>query len=528
MADTNGTEYIENALLAFVTSASHCKSKNEILNIGCVFYDENKIKNAKELLFNKLNKKLIWRRSEHKSRENLSDIIDLMTKCDEEQVQIPKFVCSEYDGFPPSNGFEVIGGYVKQLIDQVHDLKNELNILKEVKMDSVNDLQEKYFIKEELLEIKGIVKDLKHRMMFESVTGDNLIVKNVDGAVNNSKNLDTVRRFSVDQLLNIIGEPSAPSASQVPRLSDSFGKFSLASDEPSAPSASQIPRLSDNFGKFLLASGEPSAPSLSQLSRNSNDFGRRSSIMNDRLMSRDEDNQESPLHLPSYSQVLKEVNLSPVAVVPDCASSSCRLPCGDAVLCGMGVATGQHQEHMSETGLMQSTKPKPRIVCQSMNDSLSYNKRRPIVDKNGFTLVQHQQDQRARISASNARRDGKEHHLSHGGRRRPTVRGTKDVRDSRFKATMRTSDIYIGNVDMETSSDDIIKYVEEEFNVKVIECVKLTSRFEKSWTSFKLTVNVVDRIKLLQPEGWPDQIVVRKYYYIDNKNNENHGQSSKL
>lgn len=45
----NGQEYIKNALLAYNSTARHSKTKDQIVNVCIVFYNENYITFAKEL-----------------------------------------------------------------------------------------------------------------------------------------------------------------------------------------------------------------------------------------------------------------------------------------------------------------------------------------------------------------------------------------------------------------------------------------------------------------------------------------------
>ena len=102
----SGGDFGDNSLLAYVSTARHAKSKEQIVNSCIVFYFENDIKNAKELFYNKMNQKIVWRRSDTKTRDNFNDIVDLFEKCDNEGLEVPKFVTANFDGFPPTYGFD--------------------------------------------------------------------------------------------------------------------------------------------------------------------------------------------------------------------------------------------------------------------------------------------------------------------------------------------------------------------------------------------------------------------------------------
>ena len=96
--------YVIDPLLTYIISVRHVKPKDEIINICSVFYNETQIKEAKEKLFEHVKTKPIWRRSENKSRENVADVIDLIKKCDDENINFPSYVTCNHKGFLPSYG----------------------------------------------------------------------------------------------------------------------------------------------------------------------------------------------------------------------------------------------------------------------------------------------------------------------------------------------------------------------------------------------------------------------------------------
>ena len=73
------------------------------------------------------------------------------------------------------------------------------------------------------------------------------------------------------------------------------------------------------------------------------------------------------------------------------------------------------------------------------------------------------------------------------------------------------ADLYIGNCDLGATADILSKYIKEDLNVDIAKCEKLQSKYD-NYTSFKITLNVNDRIKLLSSEVWPDGIVCRKFF----------------
>ena len=64
---------------------------------------------------------------------------------------------------------------------------------------------------------------------------------------------------------------------------------------------------------------------------------------------------------------------------------------------------------------------------------------------------------------------------------------------------------------VDVTEDALSRYINEEVNVKVIKCESLSSR-NVNCKSFKITLNIKEREKLLSPEVWPEGIICRKFY----------------
>ena len=60
-------------------------------------------------------------------------------------------------------------------------------------------------------------------------------------------------------------------------------------------------------------------------------------------------------------------------------------------------------------------------------------------------------------------------------------------------------------------AESIADYILKEMNIVVNKCEPLVSRNENS-KSFKVTLNLRDRQRLLSPEVWPEGIICRKFY----------------
>ena len=71
--------------------------------------------------------------------------------------------------------------------------------------------------------------------------------------------------------------------------------------------------------------------------------------------------------------------------------------------------------------------------------------------------------------------------------------------------------IYIWETDLEVTTDSLISYVKKETGISVIACKELETRSTMS-KSFKISLNMSDRQKLLDPNVWPEEIICRKFY----------------
>ena len=50
----------------------------------------------------------IYQRNEDWLVNEMRDIIDIITRCDDKDIVLPKFVADSYNGLPPTLGFEVV------------------------------------------------------------------------------------------------------------------------------------------------------------------------------------------------------------------------------------------------------------------------------------------------------------------------------------------------------------------------------------------------------------------------------------
>ena len=62
------------------------------------------------------------RRNENRLINEMKDIMEMLTKCDDEVIALPKFVVDRFDDLPPTSGFEVVANNMINLIEEVTSL----------------------------------------------------------------------------------------------------------------------------------------------------------------------------------------------------------------------------------------------------------------------------------------------------------------------------------------------------------------------------------------------------------------------
>ena len=80
-----------------------------------------------------------------------------------------------------------------------------------------------------------------------------------------------------------------------------------------------------------------------------------------------------------------------------------------------------------------------------------------------------------------------------------------------FRGAKRSADLFVGNCELSVTEDRLTMYMKDELGVDIDKCELLPTRSENS-RAFKVTLNLNDRLKLLNPELWPEDVVCRKFF----------------
>lgn len=211
-----------NDLLCYVTTALDVVNNDTIIMTCVAFYGAARIKKAKQRIFNILEEEIKWRRGDDRIKGDMQDILDLISSSKDQGKVLPKFVAETYNSLPPASGFEVIGGELINLIDEVSKLREEINYLKTQRVTEKNIESDMVSIKENIFEIKNEIRKLSKVRFNNTINSESTLT---------------------DEILDLNVIPSAPPASQLDTICTEeyvFGtksKRRKRSKETSSPSA---------------------------------------------------------------------------------------------------------------------------------------------------------------------------------------------------------------------------------------------------------------------------------------------------
>ena len=115
---------------------------------------------------------------------------------------------------------------------------------------------------------------------------------------------------------------------------------------------------------------------------------------------------------------------------------------------------------------------------------------KPIIDPEGFQLVQNKNKKRKNIIG---------------------LRKASGI--TNLKSAPRKLDIYLGNCDLTVTPEDVKEYILKEVNIHIDECVQLNCKDPKC-KSFRISVDIKEKNKILNANVWPEEIICRKFFHL--------------
>ena len=111
-----------------------------------------------------VNDSIVRRRGDGRAKADLSDMIALLRRIDEDNISIPSFVCDNFRSMPPASGFEAIADHIVNLMGEISTLRSEVNSLRTyhpVTLETLSDL------KEDIYDIKNILMQKSTQLQFD-------------------------------------------------------------------------------------------------------------------------------------------------------------------------------------------------------------------------------------------------------------------------------------------------------------------------------------------------------------------------
>ena len=410
---------IISGVLCYASTARHALRNDDIIRVCLAFYSDEEIIRGKDILCDLIGEKSKRRRNENRIMHEAKDILDILRKCDDNKLKLPKFVVDTYDGLPPTSGFELIAQTLTSLNDEIVSLKSEIENLKDSRIEQGIVSQDMAMMKEDLITIKGELRKINHSVLKDDIRRDSLLLGNLHSIRRMNEYLDEDKSTTETETNN--GKHSAAS-----ECNRSLGRSSIAVS-PSAPSLKSDDLIDVANRSIQDIGGSPSAPTFSQV------VGK--NIRKDDSMN---------IHKIATENITK----LPVPKFPNSVNA--------------------HRKR-------------------------AYDKPSATVDEDGFTLVQKAKKTRGNIVGSK-----------------------KYLGDRNIKSARNMVDIYLGNLDLDVTEDEIINYIKDETGITVYKCMNLMSK-NPNCKAFKISVGTESRIALLSPEIWPEGVICRKFYNPRNK-----------
>lgn len=123
----------------------------------------------------------------------------------------------------------------------------------------------------------------------------------------------------------------------------------------------------------------------------------------------------------------------------------------------------------------------------------------PVNDKNTFTFPRYQRKKQ-----------------NFADRKPKIINGVKPATSSSLRGVEKMHHFYIGRIDPDMTSSQVEECLKSEINLQNFKCSKLPSK-GGSYSSFKLSIPQSKSNDILNPQIWPQGVVVRRFFPSKNK-----------
>lgn len=521
MAKSKEPNLVINDVLCYVSTARHQMRRDDIVKVCLTFYSEDKIIKAKDLVFESFGEKPKRRRHENRMLNEVIDLLDILERCDEENFNLPKYVADSYDSLPPTSGFEVIAQSVVSLIDEISTLKREINFLTESRKNEISFNKDNVHIKEDLVIIKGEIRKLNQKLQGDEVRCSSLALMPLSNRFKRGRPSDNdticVDTANTIDAMNVESDILSKSFGDMDNYCVDVSPLQDNNDVPQAENFSLSTRDSLNIDLLHSIHDEGGSPSVPELTQSTPDIQHGNSIspengsFKDKTISPNRQivNQElqeemsSTLdpHIRTSQRKVSSIDGSSLETVLmrtfQDGGGSPSAPTYSQMLNDSrprNFSSVNDYDNQKETNSIESALAALRFGTKSKTDDVTNSEGQ--VDSDGFKLVVNKKKER-RMQAG-------------------VIGLKKTINQGGLKGAKRSLDLFIGNCDLQVTEDLLKQYILNELNVKIDKCQSLTTQSTVS-RAFKVTLNVSDRQKLLNPELWPEDVICRKFFSPRNR-----------
>ena len=365
------------------------------------------------------------------------------------------------------------------LNEEIASFKREVEALREIRLSENTATQNSTIIQEYLLFIKGEIRKLNHKLMRDDLRRNSLLLSTADKThVNGCSNTD-------NEISNIQLGIASPKSSCIVG-SDSSHVDDVAMNSPDiSHDRLMLDRLLHDEG------GLPSAPSYSQ------------------VCGSQRQQRESSLRLVSANSDVNLIELEVMHSEPDATDAvddetrtmdNRNRENGHATQPPPLAEQVKDDRHRTEMRLREKGKGVEATPTSSIAVMVRSDRNETLPNMNSVTSEKGtRSDDDGFILVRNKKHSKK------------NVVGSRVLKNSTLKSVIKTADLYVGNCDVDVTTDALNQYIHDNANISPIKCEKLVTKYD-NYQSFKVTLLINERDKLLISDFWPNGIVCRKFY----------------
>lgn len=487
----NAGDIIIDGLLCFASSALNDFSRESLNDLTYAFYSHENIKASKTTLCNLLHKDIIWRRDPDKKRKDLKDVIDYLKEVLDSKIKV-KFVSDNYRQMP-AVGMECIAPLLINLSGELDKINGILPGILDVKSEVINTADTVRQLRSDVIDLKG--------KFSSAVTGMQEATKDFTeediSMVNDLKSL----RKSLSNLENLgNSRPIDDNVNKRDRLSFGFAGALQSPINDLINTGRHANNYENNFNSPPLvrttvtdrSTGAVTKTFLNNSSSSNNSTGKNS---NSNKIGKSQPAAGSQDNTKETSQIV--IDLQKLAA--DSRQADAGSHHG-----GLTVATPPPEQVRREEEEEVVVVGVGGVGDAALGADEKAEGDDGIEGKNKWVLVQNKRKRR------NSRQSTSDKDSRKNGQFK--VMGSRKTGQSSFRAAVRTADIFLGRVENDVNTEDIVQHIKEMFNVTVINIESVEIRTDEH-KAFKITVDRLARHTLFKPESWPEGVIVNKYYH---------------